>query len=106
MDDDELLDELDIPDGIIDAEDAVEIMRTWVADGTLCVIFDPETFRHDVSEWGRLLADVAHHLAHAVELDGQMASGEAISKIKQAFDRGLDEQSGMLAGTIKGRTTH
>lgn len=104
--DDELLEELELPDGVRDADDAVEVLRTWVADGTLCVIFDPETFRHDASEWGRLLSDIAHHLAHAIELDGQMSSNEAIAAIKTAFEAGIQGEAPAMTGRIKGRTTH
>lgn len=104
--DDDILEELDIPDGVRDAEDAVEVVRAWVADGALHVIFDPETFRHDVSEWGRLLGDVAQHIANAVELDGQMSRSDALSEIQDAINLSVRTNAVTLEGKIKGRTEH
>ncbi len=104
--DDEIFDELDVPDGVREAEDAVEVLRGWIGDGALHVIFDPETFRHDVSEWGRMLADIALHIANAVELDGQMDRNEALSEIREAFEHGLGTNAVSMTGKIKGRTEH
>ncbi len=104
--DDDLPEELDLPDGVREADEAVEIMRAWVGDGALHVIFDPETFQHDVSEWGRLLSDVAHHISNAVELDGQMDRMDALAAIRQAFDNGISAENTVMSGKIKGRTEH
>lgn len=104
--DDEILEELDVPDGVRDASEAVEVMRAWVADGALHVIFDPETFRHDVSEWGRLLGDVAQHISNAVELDGQMSRHEALARIHEAIDMSVNANAVTMEGKIKGRTEH
>ena len=41
----ELLLELDIPDGVPEAEEAVELIRAWVADGALVVTLNGEAFR-------------------------------------------------------------
>ena len=103
---DDTLQELDIPDGALAAKDAVEVLRAFIGDGALHVIFDPETFRHDVSEWGRLLSDVAHHVAKAVAMDGQMAEGDALAAVQKAFERGIGVDSAMVVGTIKGRVKH
>lgn len=106
-DDEDLMpEELELPDGILDAEQAVEVLRAWVADGALHVIFDPETFRHDVGEWGRMLSDVAQHVANAVEMDGQMTQQEALSRIHDAFDQNMHGGEVSVAGRIKGRTEH
>ena len=86
-DDTDLPHELDIPDGVLDSDEALEVLRAWIADGSLHVIFDPETFNHDVTEWGRLLADIAHHVAHAVHMDGQMSEAEALARIHDSLDQ-------------------
>jgi Domain of unknown function (DUF5076) len=103
---DDLPEELELPDGVVDAEEAVEVLRAWVADGALHVIFQPEIFGADISEWGRLLADVAQHVAHAVEMEGQMTRQEAISQIHDAFDLNMETGNTPLEGRIKGRTEH
>lgn len=103
---DEHIQELEIPDGVRDAKEALEVLRAFIGDGALHVIFDPETFRHDVSEWGRLLSDVAHHVARAVAMDGQMREQEALSAVRQAFDRGIGSDPVTASGKIKGRVKH
>ena len=70
------------------------------------VIFDPETFRHDVSEWGRLLSDIAQHVANAVEMDGQMNRNEALAQLHDAFDLNMHNPDLAMSGKIKGRTEH
>ncbi len=102
----DLPEELDLPDGVLGAEEAVEVLRAWIADGALHVTFDPETFRHDVSEWGRLLADIAQHVCNAVEMDGQMSRSEAMGQIHDAFDLNMQAPDAAMAGRIKGRTEH
>lgn len=104
MEDD--FDELDLPDGVRDSDSAVEVLRGWIADGSLHVIFDPETFRHDVAEWGRLLSDIAHHISNAIEMDGQMNRVEAAEAIREAFHQGIAEDTLTMQGRIKGRTEH
>jgi len=101
------LEELDLPDGVHDAEQAVEVLRAWIADGGLHVVFNPETFAHDVSEWGRLLGDVALHVARAVELDGQMSGEEALAAMQEAFGRSIgNADPAIMQGHIKGRVAH
>lgn len=103
---DERVQELDIPDGALSAKDAIEVLRAFIGDGALHVIFDPETFRHDVSEWGRLLSDVAHHVAKAVAMDGQMSESQALQALHAAFERGVGVNPVTVTGAIKGRVKH
>ncbi|MDX2289637.1 MAG: DUF5076 domain-containing protein [Hyphomicrobiaceae bacterium] len=105
-DDDTPLLELELPEGVLSADKAMEVLRAWVADGALHVVFDPETFRDDASEWGRLLSDVVHHIAHAVELDGQMSRSDALKIIERAFSENLHTNQLGMSGRIKGRTEH
>lgn len=81
---DEVLEELEIPDGVLEADQAVEMIRAWVADGNLHVIVNGGTFA-DVADWGRLLAACAQQIAIATELGGQMDSATARRRIEQAF---------------------
>ena len=99
--------ELELPDGVHDAEMATEVLRAWIADGGLHVIFNPETFSHDVSEWGRMLGDIVQHIARAVELDGQLSRDEALAAMVDAFQRGIGQtESENMTGRIKGRVEH
>lgn len=98
--------ELEIPEGVHEADAAVEVMRTWIADGALHLIFDPATFGPNVSEWGRLLADVSHHLSRAVAMQGELSQHEALAAIHEAYDRGMLEHVNTRSGKLKGRVSH
>jgi Domain of unknown function (DUF5076) len=98
--------ELEIPDGIGEADVAIEVLRAWVADGALHVIFDPETFRDSPGEWGRMLADISGHIANAIAMQGNLTAAEAAQAISEAYDHGLVAQGRQRTGKLKGRTKH
>jgi uncharacterized protein DUF5076 len=103
---DEPLQELEVPEGVLDAEHAVEVLRAWVADGALHVIFEPGTFGHDVSEWGRLLSEISQHIASAAALEGQLSENEALTAIHEAYERGVLSPTGTRTGQIKRKVQH
>jgi len=98
--------ELEVPDGVHGAEMAVEVLRAWIADGALHVVFEPDSFAHDTSEWGRLLSEIAHHVARASAVQGQIGEADAIKAIREAFDHGIGHLTADRLGRIKGRTRH
>ena len=98
--------ELDPPADALEAEKAVEILRAWIADGKLHVTFHSDTFGDKVSEWGRLLADMSHHIARGVALNGQLTEKETVTAIAEAFDRGVSSSSTVAAGRVERRIKH
>lgn len=98
--------ELDPPADALEANSAIEVMRAWIADGHLHMTFQSDTFSHDVSEWGRLLADVTHHIARGVALSSDLTEREALSVIAEAYGRGLSSGSTVASGRLLGRTRH
>lgn len=98
--------ELEIPDGVHDAELAIEVLRAWIADGSLHVIFDADTFADDFREWGRLLSEISHHVAEAATLEGHLSKDETLAAIRDGFQQGLAEPATARGGQLKGRTTH
>ena len=98
--------ELDPPPEALDANAAFEVMRAWIADGRLHVTFHADTFSHDIGEWGRMLADISHHVARGVALAGLVTEREALSAIAETFDRGVSAESTVSAGRVRGRTQH
>jgi hypothetical protein len=98
--------ELDPPAEALEAQSASEVMRAWIADGRLHVTFHADTFSHDVSEWGRMLADISHHVARGVALGGLLTEREALAAIAEAFDRGANGASTVTSGRVQGRTKH
>ena len=98
--------ELDVPDGIDDAESAIEVLRAWIADGALHVIFDPNTFGKEFAEWGRLLSEISHHIAQSAAMEGELNEDDALAAIRDGYLSGLENWEGMRDGHIRGRTTH
>ena len=98
--------ELAIPEGVHTADNAIEVLRAWIVDGTLHVTFDPGVFGQDVGEWGRLLGDIACHAAAAVALNGQADETDALDAIRQGIDIGLEQAKGRRSGTLRGPRRH
>ena len=98
--------ELDPPADALDAQSATEVLRAWIADGRLHVTFHADTFAHDAGEWGRMLAEVSHHIARGVSLAGLLTEREALVAIADAFDRGVAAGSNVSAGRMQGRIKH
>lgn len=102
----ELLLELDPPDGVEEAESAVEVLRAWIGDGALLVSLNSSAFGDQVEDWGRLLAEIGHHVAKAASLNGYMQEGEAKAALRDAFTTSYDTDFGETSGRIKGQTRH
>ena len=98
--------ELDPPDGIDDAAEAVELMRAWIGDGALLVALNASAFGDHVADWGRLLAEVGHHIARAAALNGYMREEDAQAMLRDAFVADFDTVSPGATGRLKGRQEH
>jgi hypothetical protein len=98
--------ELDPPDGVEQAETAVEVMRAWIGDGALLVSLNSTAFGGRVEDWGRLLAEIAHHVANAAALNGYMAEDEAKTVLREAFLSGLEQAAPDMSGKLKGQIKH
>jgi hypothetical protein len=98
--------ELDIPDGVPEAEQAVELIRAWVADGALMVTLNGEALGDRLQDWGRLLAQIGHHVARASSLNGQMKEHESLAAIRRGFDAMLPINEPTLSGKVRRRVTH
>ncbi len=98
--------ELDVPDTVGSSQQAVEILRAFIADGSLAVALNARPFGDQVGDWGRVLAQIAHHAARAAALNGQVAEHEALAAIRQSFDRALSASQPTMSGEIRGRFRH
>jgi Domain of unknown function (DUF5076) len=98
--------ELDPPDGIEDAETSVEVLRAWIADGALLVSLNSSAFGDQVRDWGRLLAEVGHHVAKAAALNGFMLEEEAQTALREAFVANFETTPGPTSGKLRGQTKH
>lgn len=98
--------ELAIPEEAESAAQAIEVIRAFVADGSLFVSLDSEVFEARGEEWGRLLGQIAHHIARAARLQGQADEGEMLGQIRRAFEAAIPAAQPTMSGAIKGRSTH
>ena len=69
---------------------AVEVIRAWVANEQLICALRPTTWQSKPAAWGLVLADVARHVANAL----QEVSGEErsilLGTIRHSFNTELD----------------
>lgn len=104
--DDDLPSELDLPDGVEEAETAVEMIRAWVADGALLVALNSSAFGDQTAEWGRLLAEIGHHVAKSAALNGYMVEDEARIAVREAFAVSFERISSSTSGQRRGQLKH
>ena len=102
----ELALELDRPDGVEDAETAVEVLRAWIGDGALLVSLNSSAFGDQVRDWGRLLAEIGHHVAKAASLNGYMSEEAAQGALRQAFVGAFETAAGPTCGKLRGQIKH
>lgn len=103
---DELPIELEPPDGVEESDMAVEVLRAWIADGALLVSLNSTAFGDHVTDWGRLLAEIGHHIAKSAALNGYMLEDEAQQTLREAFSTAFEETSADMSGKLKGETRH
>ena len=104
--DDELPVELDPPDGVDQSETAVEVLRAWIGDGALLVSLNSSAFGDNVADWGRLLAEIGHHVAKAAALNGCLQDDDSASALREAFTSSFEASSPSMSGQLKGQTKH
>ena len=84
------------PEAVADAA-AVEMLRAWVANESLHCILHPDVWR-EPGNWGILLADVARHVANAMEEKCNTPADVTLARIRELFNLELgnptDDPSG------------
>lgn len=75
----------------------MEVLRAWVANEGLVCAVRPETWE-DATAWGIVLADVARHVANAVqELKGDDPAA-TVARIRAVFNSELSEPTDTPTG--------
>lgn len=79
-----------IPEAALRDENAVEMLRVWIAERGLHCSMKVGMYREtmNVSEekaWGTILADVARHVAKALESGYSTDAAESLQKIQNSF---------------------
>jgi hypothetical protein len=98
--------ELEPPEGVAEADSAVEILRAWIGDGALLVSLNSSAFGEHIEDWGRLLAEVGHHVAKSAALNGFMQEDEAQAALRESFASSFETAAASMSGKLKGRTEH
>lgn len=98
--------ELDVPDGVPAAKEAVELLRAWIADGSMMLSLNADAFGERVIDWGRLLGEIGHHVARSAHLQGHMKEHEALQALHQGFDAAMRSGQPTMSGKVRGRINH
>ena len=83
---------------------AVEMVRTWIAEGKLHVALNvgfweqPERGVDEREAWGILMADMARHLADAHAAEYGRDPRETLIMIREAFEREIEEPTSAHTG--------
>ena len=81
--------ELTAPAEALTDEQAIEVLRAWVAHDQLFCSLKPEIW-DEVGSWGILLADVARHVASALAESNAVNKQESLRRIRELFDAEMD----------------
>lgn len=97
------LDERPIPESALRDADAVEMLRVWIAErGLHCSMkmgmYEESMKVSEETTWARILADVARHLANALEEAYRRNSKESLEQIRKAFNEELDKTPANMKG--------
>jgi hypothetical protein len=98
--------ELDVPEALKVADRAQEVCRAFVADGALHVALESGAFGSSTSEWGRLLGEIARHIAKSSALNGLADESRALAEIERGFAQAVSEAAPGISGTVVARTRH
>jgi len=97
------MNERPIPEAALLDENSVEMLRVWIADKRLHSSLKVGMYRETMNvpeekAWGRILADVARHIADALK-EGYSANEEdSLNQIRAAFNHQLDQPATSVKG--------
>jgi hypothetical protein len=97
------MNELPIPEAALRDKNSVEMLRAWIAERQLhCAIkvgfYDGTIKTSEARAWGITLADVARHLANALEERSGADRAKVIEEIRNGFLREPDKPTSEATG--------
>jgi hypothetical protein len=101
------VDELSIPGAALDDGASVEMIRVWIASKRLhCSIkvgmYQESSKVREQKAWGIILADVARHVASALESGYGMDRQSVLHEITRAFNSELAQPTSPVEGQFVG----
>lgn len=102
------MNERPIPNAAFDDENAVEMLRVWIAGKGLHCSMKVGMYKEQFNvpeeqAWGRILADVARHLANALESGYGAEAGLSLGEIQESFNNELGKNPPVIRGGFVGR---
>lgn len=97
------MNERPIPEAALQDDDSVEMLRVWIAAKKLHCSIKVGMYREkskipEERAWGVILADVARHLAKALESGYGLDSRTAMNAIMKQFNEELAEPTSITEG--------
>lgn len=97
-----------IPEAALRDEGAIEMLRVWIAEHRIHCSMKVGMYRETTKiaedeAWGTILADVAVHLANALEHQYQVPRTQTLKGIRQAFLREIGSPTGNAQGDFVDR---
>jgi hypothetical protein len=94
-----------IPEAALRDEDAVEMLRVWIAERGLHCSMKVGMYRETMnvpeeSAWGTILADAAKHLANALEARYSTNAADSLQKIRDRFLKELGTPTSGAEGSF------
>lgn len=102
------MNERPIPNAALEDENAVEMLRVWIASkGLHCSMkvgmYKESTKIPEEKAWGILLADVARHLSDALEKKYATDRQAALERIRTSFEEELNKPTSKTKGEFVSR---
>lgn len=82
--------DLKVPEEVTSDANAQEVARAWVANGGLVCALRPTAWE-DGQSWGLVLADLARHVANALQETSGIDAAETLDQIQSVFFAELNE---------------
>ena len=95
--------ERQIPEAALRDKDSVEMLRVWIAERKLHCSMKVGMYQEGMKmseerAWGIILADVARHLANALQEAYSKDPRDTVARIREAFAKELDAPTSKAEG--------
>lgn len=92
-------DQLRIPESARIDSKSFELLRVWVAHQDQHISLRVGVWE-DPADWGRMLADLARHIANSFEKFANQDAPRALEKIRAGFDAEIEAPAEAIDGEI------
>jgi Domain of unknown function (DUF5076) len=65
-----------------------------------------DAFGDRVTDWGRILGEIAHHVARSAKMQGHAGEQDALQAVRDGFDATMRSAQPTMTGKLRGRVNH